>query len=120
MADQAASVEEREGEVAGSADQQGQPGLLRPQPVVLGVRQVSLGPLDHPAIRTSKRKLLTESKLTRRVRDLVLELRDQKGLPILSKDILEFYIFMLSGRDLMSLPVVWRSDLVSDRPRHQM
>ena len=36
------------------------------------------------------------------------------------KDILEFYIFMLSGRDLMSLPVVWRSDLVSDRPRHQM
>ena len=73
MADQAASVEEREGEVAGGADQQGQPGLLRPQPVVLRVRQVSLRPLDHPAIRTSKRKLLTESKLTRRVRDLVLE-----------------------------------------------
>ena len=63
MADQAASVEEREGEVAGSADQQGQPGLLRPQPVVLGVRQVSLGPLDHPAIRTSKRTLLTESNM---------------------------------------------------------
>ena len=48
MAHQATSVEEREGLVAGSAHQQGQLLLLHPQPAVLGVRQVSLGPLDPP------------------------------------------------------------------------
>ena len=50
MAHQAASVEERERLVAGGADQQGQLLLLLPQPAVLGVGQVSLGPLDRPAI----------------------------------------------------------------------
>ena len=48
MTDQPASVEEREGEIAGSADQEGEPLLLAPQPAVLRVREVSLGPLDHP------------------------------------------------------------------------
>ena len=50
MTHQAPSVEEREGLVAGSAHQQGQLLLLLPQPAVLGVGQVSLGPLDCPAI----------------------------------------------------------------------
>ena len=50
-ADQPTSVEEREGLTAGGADQEGQSLLLRPQSEVLRVGQVSLGPLDRPAIR---------------------------------------------------------------------
>ena len=48
MADQATSVEEREGTTAGGADQQGELLLLQSQPAVLRVGQVGLGPLDQP------------------------------------------------------------------------
>ena len=48
MTHQAASVEEREGEIAGSADQEGELLLLPPQLPALGVRQVGLGALDQP------------------------------------------------------------------------